>query len=73
MKEGRMVEDEQTTDWETERAQSEWLIEWLIDVPCFVREVEPLLKGGIQLLLQSKDTCILALIEWIDKGRKEDE
>ena len=29
--------------------------DWLIDVPSFVREVEPLQKGGIQLLLQNKD------------------
>ena len=59
MKEGReeggTKEDEQNTDWKSEGAQNEWSIDWLIPVPSFVREVEPLQKGGIQLLLQNKD------------------
>ena len=46
----------------------DWLIDWLIDVPSFAREVEPLLKGGIQLLLQNKD--ILAP-SWMKEGTKE--
>ena len=70
MKEGRK-EGRKTNETPTEgpiepRVTNDWLY-----VSSVVREVEPLLKGGIQLLLQSKD--ILALIEWIDKGRKEDE
>ena len=45
----------------------DWLIDWLIDVPSFAREVEPLLKGGIQLLLQNKD--ILAP-SWMKEGNE---
>ena len=67
MKEGRK-EGRKTNETPTEgpiepRGTNDWLY-----VPSVVREVEPLLKGRIQLLLQSKD--ILAPNEWIDKGRK---
>jgi len=47
------------------------LIAWLVDVPCFVREVEPLLKGGIQLLLQNKDIFGTQLNEWRKEGKEE--
>ena len=56
----------------TERPNEARTNDWLIDVPSFVREVETLLKGGIQLLLQNKDILVPSWVNaWMKEGRKE--
>ena len=58
-----------TKYWLKDRTSLERMIDWLIDVPSFPRKVEPLLKGGIQLLLQNKDILVP---NWMKGGRKEE-
>ena len=56
----------------TERPNEPRTNDWLIEVPSFVREVETLLKGGIQLLLQNKDILVPSRVNaWMKEGRKE--
>ena len=60
-----------TKYWLKDRTSLERMIDWLIDVPSFARKVEPLLKGGIQLLLQNKDIFGTHLNEGTNERRRE--
>ena len=57
-KEGKKEGRRKTNKILTERANEPRTNDCLIDLPFFVREVETLLKGRIQLLLQNKDIWV---------------